>query len=447
MNLRFRLNLVVTLVLLVILMIGAWVTVNNARESVRAEVDSTMDLALHMLDAELAHVNRSGYIRAIDQNGIFDLARFAGVRHLRIEFFNTDGVLVETNRQNNVFDEQPPPQWFIDRMLSGLNEVGTNELSVSINDEVIGKLVISPEPASEINEAWQETRNMLMLIALFFIAVNVVVYIAVAISLKPIDEVIDALTDIEDGQLERRLPIFGLPEMASISRKFNGMAATMQSSIRSNHRLTQQIIRLQEAERKSLAHELHDEIGQHLTAIHVDASVIRGCKDLESAKSSATAIDGVVRQMMDIVRSMLHKLRPGGLDGESFVEALQELLNHWQERHQNTELHHRFTGKFSALADDVQLTLYRVLQECLTNISRHAAASEVWVELAEDDSGIRMIVRDNGRGFEPGKKNRRFGLAGMQERVDSINGNLSISAAVNEGVEIQVQISKQGKMA
>jgi two-component system sensor histidine kinase UhpB len=288
---------------------------------------------------------------------------------------------------------------------------------------------------------------MLMLIALFFIAVNVVVYIAVAISLKPIDEVIDALTDIEDGQLERRLPIFGLPEMASISRKFNGMAATMQSSIRSNHRLTQQIIRLQEAERKSLAHELHDEIGQHLTAIHVDASVIRGCKDLESAKSSATAIDGVVRQMMDIVRSMLHKLRPGGLDGESFVEALQDLLNHWQERHQNTELHHRFTGKFSALADDVQLTLYRVLQECLTNISRHAAASEVWVELAEDDSGIRMIVRDNGRGFEPGKKNRRFGLAGMQERVDSINGNLSISAAVNEGVEIQVQISKQGKMA
>ena len=198
MNLRFRLNLVVTLVLLVILMIGAWVTVNNARESVRAEVDSTMDLALHMLDAELAHVNRSGYIRAIDQNGIFDLARFSGVRHLRIEFFNTDGVLVETNRQNNVFDEQPPPQWFIDRMLSGLNEVGANELSVSINDEVIGKLVISPEPASEINEAWQETRNMLMLIALFFITVNIVVYIAVAISLKPIDEVINALTDIED---------------------------------------------------------------------------------------------------------------------------------------------------------------------------------------------------------------------------------------------------------
>ena len=118
-----------------------------------------------------------------------------------------------------------------------------------------------------------------------------------AISLKPIDEVIDALTDIEDGQLDRRLPIFGLPEMASISRKFNGMAATMQSSIRSNHRLTQQIIRLQEAERKSLAHELHDEIGQHLTAIHVDASVIRGSQDLEAAKNSATAIDSLVRQM------------------------------------------------------------------------------------------------------------------------------------------------------
>lgn len=447
MNLRFRLNLIVTVILLIVLVIGSIVTVHNARESVRAEVDSTMDLALHMLDAELAHFNRGGAASTIDKTGAFDLGRFAGVRHLRIEFFNNRDLLVDSNRPGDVPDQEQPPRWFIDQMRSGLDSIEIKDIPVSVNNEPVGRLVISPEPGNEINEAWVETRTMLGLIALFFVGVNLVVYIAVAISLKPIDQVIDALTDMEEGHLDRRLPVFGLPEMANISRKFNGMATALQVSTRNNHRLTQQLLRLQEAERKSLAHELHDEIGQHLTAIHVDASVIKGCHDLAEAKQSAVAIDAVVRQMMDIVRSMLHKLRPGGLDGERFVEALQDLINNWQERHQKVDVSCRFSGHFNALADDVQLTLYRVMQECLTNISRHSAATKVSIDVEEDQHVIQMTIADNGRGFEPGKKHRRFGLAGMQERVDSINGKLTINAAINKGVEIQVQISKQGKLS
>lgn len=447
MNLRFRLNLIVTLILLIILLFGAVITVHNARESVRAEVDSTMDLALHMLEAELNHFKRTGLMSADDEMSPFNLGRLSGVRHLRIEFYDNHGFLVETNQIENAHDEDDPPSWFVNQMQTGLDNMTVKSLPVSVNNRSIGKLVISPEPGNEISEAWEETKTMLELIALFFISVNVVVYVAVGLSLKPIDSIIDALTDIEAGNLDRRLPIFNLPEMASISHKFNGMASALEISTRNNHRLTQQIIHMQEAERKSVAHELHDEIGQHLTAIHVDASVIKSCRDLDTAKRSAVAIDGVVRQMMDIVRTMLHRLRPGGLDEIGFLAAVQDLVNTWQERHDRVDVFTRIDGDFSSLDENEQLTLYRVLQECLTNISRHAHADEVNISLLEDQKHWHLEVKDNGQGFDLDRHPQRFGLAGMRERVDSIGGELHIHSQYHQGVTVEVTITKQGEKA
>jgi two-component system sensor histidine kinase UhpB len=445
MNLRFRLNLIVTLTLVVTLLIGALITIHNARETVRAEVSSTMELALHMLDAELAYFNRSGYLRATQQSGSFDLRRFSGVRHLRIDFYDNRGTLLETNQVMNQEHTVQVPPWFNKQMQSGLENIESRELPVSLNEAPIGKLVITPEPSSEIREAWSETKTMLGLIALFFIVVNVVIYIAVKIFLKPINDVINALTDIETGHLDRRLPSFNLPELASISHKFNGMASALQLSTRNNHRLTQQIIRLQEAERKSLAHELHDEIGQHLTAIHVDAAAIKSCRELDSAKQSATAISDVVMQMMDIVRTMLHRLRPGGLDELGFVAALQELVDSWRLRHQSVNVTITIDGEFAGLAEPVQLTLYRVLQECLTNISRHARASHVDITLLDKPEQLLLSVSDNGQGFQMERHPQRFGLAGIRERVDSIDGQLEIITGDKQGVRVEVVIPRQGE--
>lgn len=445
MNLRFRLNLVVTLVLLVILSIGAVVVIHNARQNVQAEVQSTMDLALHMLNAELTNFNSNDAQTSVSsQTSPFNLSNLSGVRHLRIAFYDDKERLIETNQLVGVNQQEQPPSWFVEQMNSALESVSEKTLPISINGQRMGKLVVSPEPGNEVSEAWKETKTMLYLIVLFFLAVNVLLYLAVARSLKPIDTIIEALTDIETGQLDRRLPVFKLPEMTNISHKFNLMATTLQSSINNNHRLTQQIIRLQEAERKRLAHELHDEIGQHLTAIHVDASVIKTSPNLESARKSAEAIDDVVRRMMDIVRTMLHQLRPDGLDELGFVVALQELVNNWQERHHNIDVEAHFEGEFKTIDETVQLTLYRVMQECLTNISRHSKARQVWVSLTEKNNIIQLEIADNGQGFDVQQYSHRFGLAGMKERVDSVQGELLIKTTLNEGVTIEVTIPKQG---
>ena len=141
---------------------------------------------------------------------------------------------------------------------------------------------------------------------------------------------------------------------------------------------------------------------------------------------------------------MLHQLRPDGLDELGFVVALQELVNNWRERHQNIDVEADFNGDFQRIDETVQLTLYRVMQECLTNISRHSRARQGWVSLTENEQAIKLEIADNGQGFDLQQHSYRFGLAGMKERVDSVHGEFVIKTALNEGVTIDVSIPKQG---
>ncbi|HEY0269092.1 MAG TPA: histidine kinase, partial [Methyloradius sp.] len=232
---------------------------------------------------------------------------------------------------------------------------------------------------------------------------------------------------------------FSLRELTGISAKFNTMAQTLQSSIQNNHRLTQQIISLQEDERKNLARDLHDEIGQHLTAIHVDASAILNAKQLESVRESAGAIDEVARQMMDIVRDMLQRLRPGMLDELGLDAALRDLIDHWRQRNHHIKTNVRITGSLEKLDETTSITVYRIVQECLTNISRHSQASRVDIKVEDDSHQIMLIVNDDGRGFEVGKAaSGGFGLAGMRERVEGLGGIFNLTSSQGMGAVISV---------
>lgn len=446
MNLRFRLNLIVTLVLLIILMLSAMQAVTNARNSVHAELVSAMEFALHMLDVELRHIHQAEEISA-DNSSPFKLERLTDIRHLRIAYYDRENNLIEANAFTPRQGIESTPNWFRNLMHTTLQNVQQQRLPVYANGTRLGELVVTPEPESEISEAWEETKMLLLMISLAFLAVNVMVYLVVAHALQPVTHITRALSDIESGRLETRLPIFRLPEMAQISQKFNTMASTMENSIRQNHRLTQRIIQLQERERKSLAQELHDEIGQHLTAIHVDASVIEQSTDLSSCVKSARAIDEVACHMMTILRSLLKRLRPGGLDELSFVEALQELVNAWQERQPRSGLRFQIQGDFNLSDESIQLTLYRALQECLTNISRHSGATQVRVILGESETAYWLEVADNGKGFDRVEQRSGFGISGMQQRVESVDGKLEIDARPGEGTTINVNIPKQGEIA
>lgn len=443
MNLKIRINLIITLMLALVMLIGAGMMIDNAREDVRAEVDSTTVLALHLLDAELLHyVSDYTWANNADKNKvtIFRLQSLDNVRHLRIEFFDAQGNLRDSNRPPTSHGHASPPSWFIKLMSKVSSSLKTTHRPVVINNRILGELVITPDPSYEIAEIWHDTLGLLSLGLLFFIVVNGVIYWAVDRALRPLNTILDALTELEHGHWSARLPLFSLPELSSVSSKFNAMAQTLENSILNNHRLTTQLIRLQEDERKNIAHDLHDEIGQHLTAINIDASAILKAKDLTSTYESAQAISIVARQMMEIVRQMLQRLRPAVLDELGLHASLNELIDNWRHRNRGVSLSINISNQINCLNETMAITTYRIVQECLTNVTKHSKARLVTIKVELQAGRLKLLLKDNGEGFDPTLNTHGFGLAGMRERVEGLSGSFKLNANSGAGVEIHVSL-------
>ena len=335
------------------------------------------------------------------------------------------------------------PAWF-ERLLNQLtNKWEPSVRKLDYQGITLGELVITPDPTYEYAEKWKQITELLTLVLVFFVLVNLMVVWAVSQALKPTAKILDALNELENGNLAARLPSFKLPELARIGEKFNRMVENLQQSILQNHKLTQELITLQEEERKNLARELHDEFGQCLTAINTDASVISKVADKKypELKESALAISQLSRHLIEMVSGLLQKLRPGILDELGLSPALLDLVDTWKSRHKNISCEIKVSGIKEYLSEANSVAIYRLVQESLTNIAKHAEASKVEIEVFSltqlSKEGLQIIVRDNGKGFVA-EHTSGFGLPGMRERVDGLGGNFAIKS--ERGTEIKAWI-------
>ena len=444
MNLKIRINLIITLLLALVMLLGAGVMIENAREDIRAEVNSTTVLALHLLDAEVLHYTLDyDWAKTYNYNNkdtIFRLKNLDNVRHLRIEYFDASGKLRDSNSLPAASEENAPPLWFKKLISKVPPSLEATHRPIVINSRLLGEFVITPDPSYEIAEIWHDTFGLLGLGVLFFLVVNGVVYWAVGSALRPLNKILSALTELEHGNLNARLPPFSLPELSSISSKFNAMAQTLETSKTKNHRLTQRIIRLQEDERKKIAHDLHDEIGQHLTAINIDASAILKAKNIRAAHASARAISDVAKQLMGIVREMLQHLRPAVLDALGLRASLEELISTWGHRNRGIGISTSISGELDTLNEGVAITAYRIVQECLTNIAKHASASLVTISVEAKNGSLELSVQDNGQGFGQPLTSHGFGLVGMKERIESLGGMFNFRSDLGLGVHIEASL-------
>ncbi len=184
-------------------------------------------------------------------------------------------------------------------------------------------------------------------------------------ALAPVNKILGALTELERGNLDTRMPPLPLPELARIASTFNRMMDKLQASVTQNRRLAQQLIQVQEEERRSLARELHDELGQCLTGILADgAAILNAAKAGKPApRESAEAIVEVTRHIMDLVRSMLQRLHAETLDRLGLEEALHELVKTWQQRNPGTACELHVGGSLDEVGETLNITVYRVVQE------------------------------------------------------------------------------------
>lgn len=226
--------------------------------------------------------------------------------------------------------------------------------------------------------------------------------------------------------------------------------AVNRDTLAQNRRLAQQLIQLQESERRYIARELHDEFGQCCVAIKVDAALIarESLHKQASIHASAQLISEAADHLHQVLRGILHRLRPTGLDDLGLISSVEILLESWQARH-GIACTFSSNGTFDALDEACTITLYRSVQECLTNIARHAQASRAKVTIDHDaqPSGAGQIVLtvvDNGVGLQRGTDHAGLGILGMRERVSALGGQLSLSSPAVGGTQLKVVLPMPG---
>jgi glucose-6-phosphate-specific signal transduction histidine kinase len=210
-----------------------------------------------------------------------------------------------------------------------------------------------------------------------------------------------------------------------------------------NRRLSQKYLLAQEEERRSLARELHDELGQCLNAIKLDATAIRNHPGAPSREivDSAQAIIDVSSRVYDVTRGLMERLRPVALDELGIADALRHQVSEWQRRNPGVRCTLEVKGRLDELGEQINMSVYRVVQECLTNVARHAGASAVEVSVDGSYGELSVCIRDDGAGM-PAVSGRRpgLGLVGLRERVDALGGRFEVAERTPHGVEIRARI-------
>src|SRR5258705_29219 len=244
------------------------------------------------------------------------------------------------------------------------------------------------------------------------------------------------------GRLERLAPV---AERALTDRLERAKRRAAQHALREAHRrlqaLSTRLLQVEETERRRVARDLHDGVGQLLTAVKLRlAGLNSSAADYASRRSECiTAID----EALDQVRRMARDLRPSQLDDLGLVAALR---SHLDRQASSAGFKPNFNDERvpARLASEIETTCFRIAQEALTNIARHAQASEVWITLAGTEEELRMEVRDNGRGFDVAAARlgatggKSMGLLSMEERATLAGGRVGIALALGPGTPLSL---------
>ena len=228
-------------------------------------------------------------------------------------------------------------------------------------------------------------------------------------------------------------------------------AQQAEAELEQNRRLTQLIQTRLEEERRSIARELHDELGQCVTAIKTIGAVIanRAQSSMPEIHTNAQTIVQVAGHIYDVVHGIIRQLRPSALDNLGLREALEDWVGTWRARHPEIELDLDLSGDLDDLGETVNITVYRIIQECLTNVVRHAAASQGADRGRAHADCVEVMVRDNGKGL--GERNEteaaRFGLMGMRERVQALGRAVRAGQPAGRGSEGTCRDPAAGSLA
>ncbi|TPQ27993.1 histidine kinase [Methylomonas koyamae] len=306
-----------------------------------------------------------------------------------------------------------------------------------------GMLTFATSAETEIAAAWQNVRDLATLSAVTLAAVCALVYWSVRQALRPAQTIVRGLTTLAAGDLAHRLPGFQLDEWRRIGIAVNALAESQQQLLQQRRQLAAKLIQLQEDERRYLARELHDEFGQCLAGINAVASSVRfgAAERAPDLAAEAEQINEIAGGMLQRLRGLLQRLRPAELEQLGLAASLHSAVADWNRLAAGkTAYRLQVAGDCRRLTDEQALALFRIAQECQTNIVKHAAAENVRLALQIDEGRALLQVEDDGVARELPLAGGGLGLLGMRERVAALNGELSLAIAEPHGLRVAVSL-------
>lgn len=290
------------------------------------------------------------------------------------------------------------------------------------------------------------TRKVLFATAVVGLIGIVTATFLTSLLIAPIEEMVVVAQEVESGNYHERVPLWwGQDELHELGKAFNRMAVSLQQGHETRTNLLKKLINAQEEERKRIARELHDETSQSLTSLMIGLKMLENSWNPEEISIRVSELRQLTNQTLEEVNGLALALRPSVLDDLGLVPALQRYIQECS-RNLNLDIDLHTEGMEGVrLSPELEINIYRVVQEALTNVAKHAKATAVSVVLAKQGQGVTAIIEDNGIGFNPKKiwssplKEKRLGLHGMQERVHLTGGDLTIESELGIGTTIYAQ--------
>lgn len=443
MSLRGQINLIVAGMTAIFVVALLAMQVDAARNRVREEIEAGNRIAIQLIANIVPSdgVNGSGFNEFIQRLG-----------HVR------STTMLLRDRNGGVIYASPPamdqhgreaPRWY-----AALIMPETTQRNFQTPE---GVLEIGSDPSGAILDAWDDAVGMFRFGAGVFVLGNLLVYWLVWRATRPFERIARGLDEVQRGDLRTRLPTYWHAEAGTIARAFNRMTRTIEENLSARQEAIEAKLRLEQSreladtvrariedERREIARELHDETGQSVTAIKSLAlALVRRSDSDETTRGAAQLIVDTASRLYAAMHEMIPRLRPLTLDSLGLADALREQVGEWRRQHPSVEIALQL-AELPALGDTATVTVYRIVQESVTNALRHADARRIDVALRAEAQMLRVTIVDDGIGLSPDwQQAGHYGLRGIVERAQALGGTAQIGRRELRGTSIDVKLPLQ----
>ena len=439
MGLRLQINLIMGVLLAAFASLLIYLQLDNTRQSVREEMDGASIVATQLLSRLQAGSRNS----SLEEMAQF-LDAVGRVRANEIELRNAQDEVVYHSPPPVYKAGRDAPDWYAQIVSPALR---THEIALAQ-----GRLLLRSDPSRAILDGWDDFKPMLLTVLAGFILGNALVFVLVGRAMRPLQKVVMGLQAMEGGSYGTRLPAMHGKEAKVMGEAFNAMAQSVQDGIAAqtqareatlalaqNRELTQVIQTRIEEVRGQIARELHDELGQQVTAIKSlgQAMALRAKGVDAHTENAARMVIESADAIYEEVHQLVSQLRPLALDRFGLQDALQDLVEDARSRHPDTRIDLHLHTPLEDMESSLATATYRIVQESLNNALRHAQASQITILLSALDQQLHIDVSDNGMGATPDwADSGQFGVIGMRERAQGLGGSFRFESLQPSGIRV-----------